>query len=92
MRVAVPSLHFLLICLGVLMSQHNETSLHNHSETSIDFITDELPPLGEKVEVLGTVGGREHLIPFLCSWTDSGWVISNTKRLLAFDVLGWRRR
>ena len=58
---------------------------------SSDFTINELPRPGEKVEVLGTVGGANHLIPFVCSWTEEGWVVAGTRRLLAFNVVGWRR-
>ena len=46
---------------------------------------------GEKVEVLVTVGSVSHVGPFLCSWTEKGWVVSSTRRQLAYNVAGWCR-
>ena len=63
----------------------------HHLTDDKEFIFDDLPPIGMKVEVIGYVGSTRHIIPFVCCWTEEGWVIAGTRRKIAFDVSGWRR-
>ena len=71
-----------------MMQKKTRITQFEHIEDA--FSSDGLPLPGQKVEVIGSVGGAEHLIPFRCCWTEEGWVIADTRRLLEFNVLRWR--
>ncbi len=49
-----------------------------------------LPAAGAHVQVLCNYRGRLEVAPFLCGWTDQGWIVAGTRRKLGFDVVGWR--
>lgn len=90
MRISASQSRVVSILLGALLMRKQIFDGH-HLQESDDYITDDLPPIGMKVEVIGYVGASRHLIPFLCCWTEEGWVIAGSKRPLAFNVAGWRR-
>lgn len=52
-------------------------------------LIDELPRAGEEVEVLAGVSGARIKYCFYVLGQKKGWVLSDTKRLLAFDVHRW---
>ena len=76
--------------LGVLLMPR-PVAEERHFQDVDEYITDDLPPIGMKVEVVGYVGSTRHVIPFICCWSEEGWVVAGTRRKLAFNVAGWRR-
>ena len=94
MRILVSlARHVLANLLEVLLMRKSEDSLiigpgDDHGER---YVTDDVPPVGMRVEVIGYVGSARHVIPFLCCWTDEGWVVAGSRRKLAFNIAGWRR-
>ena len=90
MRISALPSHVLSAVLEVLLMREPVVQMH-HLDGADDYITDELPPVGMKVEVIGHVGNTRHEIPFLCCWTEEGWIVAGSRRKLAFNVAGWRR-
>lgn len=89
MRISVAPPRAISAVLEVLLMRHR--SSHHGDGDEPDYIIDDLPPVGMKVEVIGYVGATRHVIPFLCCWTEEGWVVAGSRRKLAFNVAGWRR-
>ena len=54
------------------------------------FISEKMPPAGATVQVLCEDHVGTYTLPFLCMWTDGGWLNSATLAKLDADVIGWR--
>ena len=55
------------------------------------FVSDQLPSAGTKVQLLCEDHVGTYVLPFLCRWTEScGWTIAKTQEPLKAEVLGWR--
>lgn len=89
MRIVVTPRRAVSAVLEALLMR-KPSNPHFGADDEPEYITDDLPPIGMKVEVVGYLGGNRHMIPFLCCWTAEGWVVAGSRRKLAFNVAGWR--
>ena len=53
------------------------------------FISDRLPLVGTKVQLLCEDHVGTYTLPFLCCWTDAGWRNAATQMIVEVEVLGW---
>ena len=91
MRISISQSRVVSAFLGALLMRKID-HVESHQSVDVDeYITDDLPPAGMKVEVIGYVGKARHVIPFICCWSEEGWLVAGTRRKLAFNVAGWRR-
>ena len=90
MRISVTPPRAVSAVLEALLMRKASKNFYGDSDEP-SYITDDVPPIGMKVEVIGCVGKKRHVIPFLCCWTEEGWVVAGSRRKLAFNVAGWRR-
>jgi hypothetical protein len=56
------------------------------------FVSDRHPAQDSLVEALCQDHVGTYLLPFLCRWTDDGWVNADTGLAIDAEVVGWRMR
>jgi len=65
------------------------TQRTSRSSGSFWFVP-ESAPLGEPLVCVSRDGYGEHVLPFRCIKTESGWINSRTKTPLHLKIVGWK--
>lgn len=57
-----------------------------------DFITDRMPPLGIRVQLLFEDHVGTYTTQWLCLWNGEDWINERTGDRIVSTVLGWRKK
>ena len=80
----------LLNCISYCTNVVKVLVMVERSVRLSQFLSDRLPAVGNKVQLLCEDHVGTYTLPFLCCWTDSGWKNAATLTTLEVEVVGWR--